>query len=91
MANIKSQIKRIRQDERRRFRNKGIRSYVKTCLRRAVEALESKDAEVSKAAVETAIKALDRAVSKGVLHQNNAANKKSRLMRHLNELGAAAS
>jgi small subunit ribosomal protein S20 len=80
MANIKSQIKRNRQNERRRLRNKSVRSEVKTRVKVAVQAAES-GAEDSAEAVRTAIKRIDKAAAQGVIHKNQAANKKSRLMR----------
>ncbi len=79
MANIKSQKKRIRQDEGRRVRNMAIRSKMRTLTKKAVAALEAKDEASINAAVPAAISAIDRAVSKGVLHRNSAARKKSML------------
>lgn len=78
MANIKSQIKRNRQNEKARLRNKAVRSEVKTRIKRA-EA-DPTDAEATRKAMST----IDRARSKGVLHPNTAARKKSRLQRRLN-------
>ena len=79
MANIKSQIKRNRQNEAARERNKSVRSALKTAVRRFHEAAESGDAEQAKALAADAGKKLDKAASKGVIHKNQAANRKSAL------------
>lgn len=77
MANIKSQIKRNRQNEAARARNKSVRSALKTAVRRFHEAADAGNVEEAKAlAAETARK-LDKAASKGVIHKNQAANRKS--------------
>jgi small subunit ribosomal protein S20 len=89
MANIKSQIKRNRQNEEARLRNKSVRSALKTYRRRVVEALASGDADAAEAAYKRAARAYDKAASKGVIHPNNAANHKSRLARSLNRESAA--
>lgn len=83
MANIKSQIKRIHQAEQRRVRNKSVRSALKTFVAKADTAIESRDKATAEAAVSEAVKRLDTAADKGVIHANNAANKKSRLMEKL--------
>ncbi|MDQ3662385.1 MAG: 30S ribosomal protein S20 [Actinomycetota bacterium] len=88
MANIKSQIKRNRQNERRRVRNRGERSALRTKSRRFNEALASDDSQAAQDAYRDAARALDRAASKGIIHKNRAADKKSRLARKLNS-GAA--
>ena len=80
MANIKSQIKRNRQNERRRQRNKAVRSELKTRVKRAVDASEA-GAEDAAAALRLAVKRIDKAAAKGVIHKNQAANRKSRLMK----------
>ena len=85
MANIKSQIKRNRQNERRRVRNKAARSEIKTRIKNAVAVAET-GAEESADAVRLAVKRLDMAAAKGIIHKNQAANRKSRLMRRLNKL-----
>ena len=77
MANIKSQIKRIGQNERRRVRNKAVKSELKTAVRRFREAADSGDAEATTSALRTATRLLDKAASKGVIHKNQAANRKS--------------
>lgn len=77
MANIKSQLKRIKTNRRATERNKAIKSEVKTAIRRFREAAASGDADAAKAALSTASVKLDKAASKGVIHKNQAANKKS--------------
>jgi small subunit ribosomal protein S20 len=89
MANIKSQIKRNRQNEQARLRNKSVRSALKTYRRRVLEAMASGDADAAEAAYQRAARAYDKAASKGVIHPNNAANHKSRLARSLNRESAA--
>lgn len=80
MANLRSAIKRIRSNERKRVQNRIIRSRARS----AVGAAKSADkAETKEAAVRAAIRELDRAASKGVIHKNNAARRKSRLLREL--------
>ena len=83
MANIKSQIKRNRQNESRRARNKSTRSSLKTQVKKYLETVESGDAEASNTSFREISKALDQAAAKGVIHKNTAANKKSRLARKL--------
>ena len=77
MANIKSQIKRNKTNERRRQRNVAGKSALKTAVRRFRTAAESGDAAAATAALKAASKALDKAASKGVIHKNQAANRKS--------------
>lgn len=77
MANIKSQIKRIKTNEKARLRNKSVRSSIKTAVRRFRDAVAAGDAAVISTELRSASKALDVAVAKGVLHKNTAANKKS--------------
>jgi small subunit ribosomal protein S20 len=86
LANIKSQIKRNRQSEKRRLRNRIYRGQARTFVSRARVAMQATNVEEAKAAVVEAVSALDRAASKGVIHKNNAARRKSRLMKHLQEL-----
>lgn len=76
MANIKSQIKRNRQNEKRRIRNKGVRSEVRTRTKTAVDAAVS-GAENQAEALRLAMKRIDKAASHGVIHKNQAANRKS--------------
>ncbi len=82
MANIKSQIKRNRQNEMRRLRNKATKSEIKTRVKTAVSAAAA-GAENSDEAVRIAMKRLDKAASKGIIHKNQAARRKSRLMKRL--------
>ncbi len=77
MANIKSQKKRILTNEKARLRNKSVKSSLKTAVRRFHEAAESGDAAAAQTAARDANRALDKAVSKGVIHANQAANRKS--------------
>ncbi len=77
MANIKSQIKRIRTNEKARLRNKSVKSSLKTSVRAFREAADSGDREAATAALVHASRQLDKAASKGVIHANQAANKKS--------------
>ncbi|MGY4642952.1 30S ribosomal protein S20 [Cellulomonas sp. URHB0016] len=79
MANIKSQIKRITTNEKARLRNKAVKSELKTHIRRVRESVAGGDKEAAQAALVTASRKLDKAVSKGVIHSNQAANKKSAL------------
>jgi len=83
LANIKSAIKRNKQSERRRLRNRIYRGKARTFVAKARVAVDEKDAEKAKAATLEAISALDKAAQKGVIHKNNAARRKSRLMKHL--------
>ncbi len=83
MANIKSQIKRNAQNEKRRLRNRVFRGSARIAVRNARKALANESAEETKAAVLKAISALDKAAEKGVIHKNNAARRKSRLMKRL--------
>jgi small subunit ribosomal protein S20 len=84
MANIKSQIKRNRQNEARRIRNKGARSSLKTRIKNLLEAADGGDKAVAQERLREATQALDKAAAKGVIHKNKAANQKSRLARKLN-------
>ncbi len=77
MANIKSQIKRNKQNEKATVRNKAVKSELKTAVRKAREAALSGDKAAAQAALSLATKKLDKAVSKGVIHKNQAANRKS--------------
>jgi small subunit ribosomal protein S20 len=81
VANIKSQIKRNLTNERRRLRNKAVKSELKTLVRRFREAANAGDVESATASLQAASKKLDKAVSKGVIHANQAANKKSAMAR----------
>ena len=79
MANIKSQIKRNKTNELARQRNKAVKSELKTFVRKAREAAEAGNVEQAEALTRLAARKLDKAVSKGVIHKNQAANKKSAL------------
>jgi small subunit ribosomal protein S20 len=85
MANIKSQIKRNKQNEVRRVRNKAVRSEIRTRVKNAEQAA-AEGAETSVEALRMAVKRIDKAASKGVIHKNQAANRKSRLMKRLAKL-----
>jgi small subunit ribosomal protein S20 len=87
VPNLRSSMKDMRRSERRRQRNRPIISATRTYVRRAKTAIEAGDAETAAAAVGDAISALDKAASKGVIHRNNAARRKSRLMARYNALG----
>jgi small subunit ribosomal protein S20 len=90
MANHKSAIKRIRQNEKRRLYNRAYRSRARTFVKTARAAIESgKVTEQAIAATQTAMRELDIAASKGVIHKRNAARRKSRLMNRLNTLLAS--
>jgi small subunit ribosomal protein S20 len=86
VANIKSQLKRIRTNEKARLRNKAVKSELRTHIRRVREAVVGGDKDAATVALVTASKKLDKAVSKGVIHQNQAANKKSALAKQVGSL-----
>lgn len=79
MANIKSQIKRNKTNQKANERNRAVKSELKTVIRQAREAISAGDKDAAQTAVKTAARKLDKAVSKGVLHENQAANRKSAL------------
>ncbi|MEX0953341.1 MAG: 30S ribosomal protein S20 [Nitriliruptoraceae bacterium] len=83
MANIKSQIKRNRQNETARERNRVVRSRLKTVVKQFRAAADSGDAEAAKAAFDVASRELDKAASKGILHRNTAGNRKSGMAKRL--------
>ncbi|GMA30940.1 30S ribosomal protein S20 [Litorihabitans aurantiacus] len=83
MANIKSQKKRILTNEKARLRNKAVKSELKTYVRKTREAIAGGDKEAAAAALSVASRKLDKAVSKGVLHKNQAANRKSGLAKQV--------
>ena len=87
MANIKSQIKRIKTNEKARLRNKSVRSSIKTAARKFRDAVTAGDAAVISIELRTASKALDIAVAKGVLHKKTAANKKSSMAKAATKAG----
>ena len=86
MANIKSQIKRNKQNEKRRLRNRVYRGSARIAVRNARVAMDAGNAEETQAAVLQAISALDKAAEKGVIHKNNAARRKGRLMKRMSAL-----
>ena len=90
MANIKSQIKRNRQNEKRRVLNRVYRGSARTYIKYARAAIEEGEFETAQEATHAAIIALDRAAAKGVIHKNNAARRKSRLMKQLKSLEGEA-
>ena len=79
MANIKSQIKRIKTNEKARLRNKSVKSSLKTAVRKFREAADAGDAAAATNLLQAASRQLDKAASKGVIHANQAANRKSAL------------
>jgi small subunit ribosomal protein S20 len=87
VANIKSQIKRIKTNEKSRQRNKAVKSALRTHVRRFREAAEAGDAEKATTAARAATRALDKAVSRGVIHTNQAANRKSAIASKAASLG----
>ncbi len=90
MANIKSQIKRNRTNEAARLRNKSVKSALKTSVRKFREAADSGDAAKAQELAREATRALDKAASKGVIHKNQAANRKSAIAGRAAELAKSA-
>lgn len=88
MANSKSALKRVRVAERRRNRNRKYRSAARTMIRRAESVIATGDTEAASIAVGSAISMLDRSAGKGVIHHNNAARRKSRLMAKYNQMAS---
>ena len=86
MANIKSQIKRNKQNEKARQRNKAVKSSLKTAVRKFREAADAGDVDAATVAMRTASQNLDKAASKGVIHKNQAANRKSAMAQRCTEL-----
>ncbi|MHB1319723.1 MAG: 30S ribosomal protein S20 [Anaerolineae bacterium] len=86
MANTASAIKRVRQESKRRARNRAVKSRMRTFVKQANEAIEQGDRTLAADAVRSAISEIDRAASKGVIHSNNASRSKSRLMVRFNGL-----
>ena len=83
MANTKSAIKRIRQNQKRRLRNRYYRGQARTYVKQARQAITAEDLESAREKTFQAVSALDKAAEKGVLHKNNASRRKSRLMKQL--------
>ena len=86
LANLKSQIKRNRQNKKQRDLNRVFRGTARKAIKNAREAIDGGDVEKARAATLVATKALDKAASKGVFHKNKVARQKSRLMQHLNSM-----
>ncbi|MGI6224653.1 MAG: 30S ribosomal protein S20 [Peptococcales bacterium] len=86
MANIKSAIKRANKAKVRALRNRAVKSTVKTAIKRFEAAVEAKNLDDAKVQLQKAVKTIDKAASKGILHKNNAAHKKSRLAKLYNKL-----
>ncbi len=85
MANTKSAIKRVRSSERRRLHNRQFRTEARTYVRKARTQIEAGELEEAQKSVAEAVRALDKAAQKGIIHKNNAARRKSRLMSQLNQ------
>jgi len=88
VANIKSQIKRNKQNEKARQRNKAVKSSLKTSVRKFREAADAGDADAAATAMRDASRHLDQAASKGVIHKNQAANRKSAMAKRAAQLEA---
>jgi small subunit ribosomal protein S20 len=86
VANIKSQIKRIKTNEKARLRNRAVKSELKTHVRKVREAVAGGDKDAATSALKAANRKLDKAVSKGVIHANQAANRKSALAKSVDAL-----
>ena len=86
MANLKSAIKRNRQNKKRRLRNRVFRGQARTYIRDARVSMLAENMEEARVSTLKAVKALDKAAEKGIIHKNNAARRKSRLMKQLNAL-----
>ena len=90
MANSKSALKRLRSAERRRLRNRMYIGRARTTVKKARRLIAQGKLDEAQVAVRAAVVALDKAAEKGIIHKNNAARRKSRLMRHLNQARAQA-
>lgn len=86
MANIKSQIKRDKTNEKRRMRNKAVRSELKTAVKKVQAAVAAGDVEAANSAVDHAYKLLDKAAAKGIIHKNQAAQRKSGVQKLVNKI-----
>ncbi len=89
LANTASAIKRVRQESKRRARNRAVKSRMRTYVKRAQLAIEAGDMAQATQAVRAAVREIDKAAQKGVIHANNAARRKSRLMQRLNQASQA--
>ena len=85
MANTQSAIKRLRSSERRRLHNRVYRGSARTAVKKARHLIETGQIEEAREAVKVAVRALDKAASRGIIHKNNAARRKSRLVHQLNQ------
>lgn len=90
MANIKQQKKRVGTNEKRRLRNQGYKSELKTLVRKTREAVDAGDKEAAEKNLRAATRKLDIAVSKGVIHKNQAKQRKSKLAHRVNKMDVAA-
>ena len=90
MANTKSAQKQVRAAQRRQLRNKSVRSQTKTMVKKAEELIFSGQVKQAEGEVKAAISSLDKAAEKGIIHSNNAARRKSRLMKKLNKANVEA-
>ena len=90
MANTKSAMKRVRQNEKRRMQNRVYRSATRTHIKKARSLIESGELEQAQVEVAAAVRSLDKAAQKGVIHKNNAARRKSRLLSLLNRAQATS-
>ncbi|HHU20571.1 MAG TPA: 30S ribosomal protein S20 [Bacilli bacterium] len=88
MANMKSAIKRIRVNEKSRAANRTVKSNMRTNIKRVESLISENNVEEAQAALKVAVKKIDKAVQKGVIHKNNGTRQKSRLTKKVNELGA---
>ncbi|GBC95508.1 30S ribosomal protein S20 [bacterium HR16] len=86
MANLKSSIKDIKRNEKRRLRNKSAKSAMKTFIKKAKAAAASGDVQAIQKALAQACSAIDKTAERGIIHKNQAARRKSRLMRYVNQL-----
>ena len=87
LPNIKSQVKRVKTNEKRRQFNASYKASMRTAIKNVEVAIENKNVEAAKEAYNTANKKLDKAVAKGICHKNYAARQKSRLSKKINALG----
>lgn len=88
MANMKSAIKRIRVNEKNRVANQMVKSTMRTNIKRVESLISENNVEEAQAALKVAVKKIDKAVQKGVIHKNNGTRQKTRLTKKVNELGA---
>ncbi len=91
MPVTKSAKKAMRQSERKGLRGKALRSRAKTMVAKAEDQVSAGDADAARTAMTSAVRALDKAAAKGRIHKNNAARRKSRLAKKVNQLGKSAS